>query len=334
VDIVLFFHILQALPLTATLVLVGDADQLPSVGPGTLFRDLLEFDRIPQARLTTVFRQAEESQIIRNAHRINAGRMPVTEPEPESRRDFFLIEEPDLIRLHRTVIEVATRRLPQKYGWDPFEDIQVLTPMHRGPVGTAQLNAELQQVLNPAADSKPEILRGGRFYRVGDKVMATKNNYELGSTNGSLGRIVAIDPEEQVVRVRMEEREIAYPFSNLDELSLGYALSVHKSQGAEFRCTLLILHQTFYVLCLRNLLYTGVTRAKELCVILGTKEAVRISVRNQSPNRRHSGLTARLRTLAAGPLPPESPDEPSGETLRLDLPNEGLDLSDQPSDRA
>lgn len=333
VDIMLFYHVLQALPLTATLVLVGDADQLPSVGPGTVFRDLLDFDPIPQTRLTTVFRQAEESQIIRNAHRINAGVQPVTIAEEGSRRDFFLMEEEDPLALQKTLVEVVTKRLPEKYGWDPFEDIQVLTPMHRGPIGTAQLNAELQKVLNPPATSKAELLRGGRFYRVGDKILSQKNNYDLQTMNGSMGRILAIDPEEQVVRVRIEDREVAYPYSNLDELAHAYALSVHKSQGAEFKCCVLVCHTTFYIMLQRNLLYTGVTRARELCVILGTKQAIGISVRNQSPNHRNSGLTERLRALATGPLLPEAAPETNGETLRLDLPNEGLDLPDDETDR-
>jgi exodeoxyribonuclease V alpha subunit len=205
--------------------------------------------------------------------------------------------------------------------------------MHRGPIGTAQLNAELQKVLNPPATSKAELLRGGRFYRVGDKILSQKNNYDLQTMNGSMGRILAIDPEEQVVRVRIEDREVAYPYSNLDELAHAYALSVHKSQGAEFKCCVLVCHTTFYIMLQRNLLYTGVTRARELCVILGTKQAIGISVRNQSPNHRNSGLTERLRALATGPLLPEAAPETNGETLRLDLPNEGLDLPDDETDR-
>ena len=299
-DVLLAHHLLQAIPLTATLLLVGDADQLPSVGPGTVLRDLLGVAGIPAIRLTTIFRQAARSRIVANAHRVNRGQLPdLSVPAADQAQDFFFLSEEDPARLQQLIVDLAHRRLPARYGLDPLADIQVLTPMHRGPIGAGQLNAALQAALNPPRAGAAELLRGGRIFRVGDRVLQLRNNYDKAVFNGDLGRIAAIDPTEQAVVVRIDDREVSYDFSDADELTLAYAMTVHKSQGSEYRAVILVMHPTHYPMLQRNLLYTALTRAKRLLVVVGTKKALAIATRNDAIRRRFSRLAERLTVFGA-----------------------------------
>src|SRR2546427_2056626 len=265
VDILLFYHLLKALPREAHLLLVGDADQLPSVGPGNVLRDLLRSEAIPSVRLTELFRQAQQSKIIVNAHRINAGQMPHLKIEANS--DFFFLSEDDPIRAQRLILDLVQRRLPARYGFNPMTDIQVLAPMCRGPIGVNSLNEELQARLNPRAFA--EIEWGGRVIRVGDKVMQVRNNYDKGVFNGDVGWVRNINKENSTLKVEFLEEAgpllVAYEFHELDELTLAYAVTVHKSQGSEYPAIVLPLVREHYMLLHRNLLYTAITRAKRLC---------------------------------------------------------------------
>jgi exodeoxyribonuclease V alpha subunit len=295
IDIVLMNSLLRAVPLVATLVLVGDADQLPSVGPGTVLKDILDSGRLPSVRLTEVFRQAQQSRIIRNAHEVNRGGFPDLSPSPRGEpSDFHFLPEEAPERLQQLIVDLASRRLPARYGMDPIEDIQVLTPMHRGVIGAAQLNSLLQAVLNPPKPDRLEVMRGGRVFRTGDRVMQIRNNYDKEVYNGDIGRIVRVDPEEQEVAVLVDDRTVTYDFSELDELTLAYAATVHKSQGSEYPAVIVPVHTTHYPMLQRNLLYTAITRAKRLLVLAGTKKAIAIAVRNDATLRRHSRLAERL----------------------------------------
>lgn len=300
IDIVLMNSLLRAVPLVATLVLVGDADQLPSVGPGTVLRDILDAGRLQAVRLTEVFRQAEQSRIVRNAHRVNRGELPdLSRPPRGEQSDFHFLPEEDPERLQQLIVDLAVRRLPARYGMDPVGDIQVLTPMHRGVIGATELNAALQATLNPPRPDRLEVMRGGRVFRTGDRVMQIRNNYDKEVYNGDIGRIVQVKPEDQEVLVRVDDRTLTYDFSELDELTLAYAATVHKSQGSEYPAVILPVHTTHYPMLQRNLLYTAITRAKRLLVLVGTKKALAIAVRNDATLRRCSRLAERL----AGPGP-------------------------------
>jgi len=295
IDLVLAHHLFQAIPLTATLLLVGDADQLPSVGPGTVLRDLLSAPSVPAIRLTTIFRQAAQSRIVANAHRVNRGEFPdLSAAGAGPTQDFFFLPEEEPEKLQQLIVDLAQRRLPGRYGLDPLADIQVLTPMHRGPIGAGQLNAALQAALNPPKTGATELLRGGRIFRAGDRVLQTRNNYDQAVYNGDLGRITAIAPTDQTVMVQIDDREVSYDFSDLDELTLAYAMTVHKSQGSEYPCVILAMHTTHYPMLQRNLLYTALTRAKRLLVVVGTKKAIAIAAKNDAIRRRYSRLTERL----------------------------------------
>ncbi|HSB70095.1 MAG TPA: ATP-dependent RecD-like DNA helicase [Candidatus Methylomirabilis sp.] len=295
IDVLLAHHLLRAIPLTATLLLVGDADQLPSVGPGRVLQDLLDVPGIPAIRLTTIFRQAAQSRIVSNAHRVNRGEFPdLSVAAAGQAQDFYFLAEEDPAQLQQLVVDLAQRRLPARYGLDPLADIQVLTPMHRGPIGAAQLNAALQAALNPPRPASAELLRGGRIFRVGDRVLQLRNNYDKAVFNGDLGRLTAIDAVEQAVVVQVDDREVSYDFSELDELTLAYAATVHKSQGSEYPAVILPLHTTHYPMLQRNLLYTAITRARRLLVVAGTKKALAIAVRNDATLRRASRLADRL----------------------------------------
>jgi len=299
-DILLTHHLLQAIPLTATLLLVGDADQLPSVGPGTVLRDLLGVAGIPAIRLTTIFRQAARSRIVSNAHRVNRGQLPdLSVPAADQAQDFFFLSEEDPARLQQLIVDLAHRRLPARYGLDPLADIQVLTPMHRGPIGAGQLNAALQAALNPPRAGAAELLRGGRIFRVGDRVLQLRNNYDKAVFNGDMGRIAEIDPTQQAVMVQVDDREVSYDFCDADELTLAYAMTVHKSQGSEYPCVILVMHPTHYPMLQRNLLYTALTRAKRLLVVVGTQKALAIATRNDAIRRRFSRLAERLTGFGA-----------------------------------
>ncbi|MBI4572412.1 MAG: ATP-dependent RecD-like DNA helicase [candidate division NC10 bacterium] len=295
IDVPLMNSLLRAVPLTATLLLVGDADQLPSVGPGTVLKDILDSGRIPAVRLTEIFRQAERSRIVLNAHRVNRGEFPdVSRPPRGQESDFHFLPEEDPQRLQQLIVDLACRRLPARYGLEPVEDIQVLTPMHRGVIGAAQLNAALQAALNPTLAGRAEVMRAGRVFRVGDRVMQIRNNYDKEVSNGDIGRITRITPEDQEVTVRMDGRAVTYDFSELDELTLAYAATVHKSQGSEYPAVVFPLHTTHYPMLQRTLLYTAITRARRLLVVVGTKKAVALAVKNDASQRRFSRLTDRL----------------------------------------
>ncbi|HEX9133883.1 MAG TPA: ATP-dependent RecD-like DNA helicase [Ktedonobacteraceae bacterium] len=298
VDILLFYHLLKALPPDAHLLLVGDADQLPPVGPGNVLRDLLRSGAIPSVVLTELFRQAQQSQIVVNAHRINAGQMPSLKREPGG--DFFFVAEEDPIRAQHLVLDFVQRRIPTHYHLNPMTDIQVLSPMYRGPLGVTSLNEELQARLNPKTTVSLEW--GGRTLRLGDKVMQVRNDYDKGVFNGDVGWIRAIDKENSTVKVEFLEEAgpllVSYDFPELDELVLAYAVTVHKSQGSEYPAIVLALVNQHYMLLQRNLFYTAITRAKRLCVIVGQQRALEVAVRNNRVALRNTGLAERLSSLA------------------------------------
>jgi exodeoxyribonuclease V alpha subunit len=297
VDILLFYHLLKALPPDAHLMLVGDADQLPSVGPGNVLRDLLLSGAIPSVVLTELFRQAQQSQIVVNAHRINAGQMPSLKRETGG--DFFFVSEDDPIRAQHLVLDFVQRRIPTHYHLNPMTDIQVLSPMYKGPMGVTSLNEELQARLNPGAYVSLEWL--GRVLRLGDKVMQVRNDYDKGVFNGDVGWIRAIDKENSTIKVEFLEEAgpllVSYNFHELDELVLAYAVTVHKSQGSEYPAIVLTLVNQHYMLLQRNLLYTAITRAKRLCVIVGQSRALEAAVRNNRVALRNTGLAERLSSL-------------------------------------
>jgi len=293
-DAVLAYHVVRAMPDHGRLILVGDVDQLPSVGPGRVLADLIRSAAVEVVRLTEIFRQAERSLIVVNAHRVNQGSMPILE-SVDSDGDFFFLERQEPAEITETIAQLVSRRIPAKFGFDPAEHIQVLTPMNRGPLGTESLNALLRDLLNPEG---PMVTRGSHSLRVGDKVMQVRNNYDLEVFNGDIGRVRAIDEVDQVVKVAMDGREVAYDFSSIDELVLAYACSIHKSQGSEYPCVIIPLHSTHYVMLQRNLLYTALTRAKRLAILVGEDRALRIAVGNRRVRARFSRLAERL----AGPV--------------------------------
>lgn len=294
-DLSLMHHLLKALPPMSALLLAGDADQLPSVGPGAILQDLIASGVVPVARLTEIFRQARESLIVRNAHRVNRGEFPLLAPFGSADCAFIELAEPEAIR--ERVRRLVTSEIPARYTLDPLREIQVITPMNRGPLGVLTLNQDLQEALNPTGE---EVVRGGRRFRLGDRVMQIRNNYDKEVYNGDIGWISRVDLEEQVLTVRYEEGERAYDFSELDELTLAYAISVHKSQGSEYPVVVLPLHTTHYVMLQRNLLYTALSRGKDLVVVVGTREAVAVALRNVQVRQRYTLLGARLRQHLTG----------------------------------
>jgi exodeoxyribonuclease V alpha subunit len=291
VDTVLALNVLKALPPHCQLLLVGDVDQLPSVGPGSVLADVIASGVVPVVRLKHIFRQAQASLIVTNAHRINEGQFP-TMPEPNAKADFYFIDKDEPEAILATLKTLVAKHIPEKFGFKPLDDVQVLVPMNRGLLGAANLNAELQAHLNPSPQA---LTRGSRTFRVGDKVMQIRNNYDLVVFNGDIGRVASIDTVEQELHVTFDGREVVYDYSDLDELVLAYATSVHKSQGSEYPCVVLPLHTQHYALLQRNLLYTAVTRGRKLVVLVGSKRALAIAVRNGTQQRRHTRLAARLR---------------------------------------
>lgn len=293
IDTLLMFHLLRAIPSKAVLILVGDVDQLPSVGPGTVLRDIINSGVIPVVRLTEIFRQAMGSKIITNAHRINRGQFPQIDPPPkETLQDFYFIEREEPEALLDVIVELVTEKIPSRFGLDPLQDVQVLTPMHRGTLGTANLNQVLQEALNP---SDVVLTRSGRTYKKGDRVMQIANDYEREVFNGDIGRINEIDFEEQLVKVNFDDRIVSYNYADLDELVLAYAVSIHKAQGSEYPAVVMPIHTSHYIMLQRNLIYTGVTRAKKLVVIVGTRKALSIGIRNEKTQKRFTGLEHKLR---------------------------------------
>ena len=292
-DVPLTYHFLKAVKPATSLIVVGDADQLPSVGPGNLLGDIIESGAVPVVRLTEVFRQAQRSRIVTNAHRINQGEFPsLTGGDSHGAGDFYFVERKEPEAAVAAIKEMVKQRIPARFGLDPIDDVQVITPMHRGLLGTTHLNNELQELLNPSPNY---VIVGAKKIKMGDKVMQVRNNYEKEVFNGDIGRITTLDRERQRVRVNFDGRIVEYDFSELDELQLSYAISVHKSQGSEYPAVVMPMHPQHYIMLQRNLLYTGVTRARRLVCIVGTKQALGIAVRNDKTQRRFTGLAQRLR---------------------------------------
>jgi exodeoxyribonuclease V alpha subunit len=293
-DVLLANKLVKAIAPGAHLLFVGDVDQLPSVGAGEVLRDLLAAERLPRVRLTKVFRQAQQSGVITNAHRINAGQPPIT----HGVNDFFLFPEDDREQVADLVVDIVANRLPRRFGLNP-RDVQVLCPMHRGPAGAGVLNERLQAALTPAREGAPERRFGGRVYRVGDKVMQLRNNYDKGTAgvfNGSVGVVTALSLEDSELRVLLDEdEEVGYGFDELDELTHAYAVSIHRSQGSEYPCVVVPLTMTAWLMLQRNLLYTAVTRAKRIVVLVGSRRALAKAVRTHGAGRRYTALTHRLR---------------------------------------
>jgi exodeoxyribonuclease V alpha subunit len=294
-DLLLANKLVKAVPPGAHLLFVGDVDQLPSVGAGEVLRDLLaEGGPVPAVRLTRIFRQAQQSGVVTNAHRINSGLHPVTQGLP----DFFLFAEEDSEEAGRLTVDVVARRIPQKFGLDPRRDVQVLAPMHRGPAGAGVLNGLLQQAVTPARPDLPERRFGGRVFRVGDKVTQIRNNYDKGANgvfNGTVGVVTSLDTVEQKLTVRTDEdEEIPYDFDELDELAHAYAVTIHRSQGSEYPAVVIPVTTGAWMMLQRNLLYTAVTRAKRLVVLVGSRKAIGQAVRTVSAGRRFTALDHRL----------------------------------------
>jgi len=298
VDVSLMMHWLRALPDHAHLLLVGDVDQLPSVGPGNVLADIIRSGVVPVARLTEVFRQAAQSRIVMAAHEINAGRMPAL-PKPAPKDcDFHFIERDTPEAITGTIVHLARERIPDAFGFDPRE-IQVLSPMNRTSLGTNNLNAVLQNALNPPAELKMEVERFGLCFRSGDKVIQTRNNYEKDVFNGDIGRVGEIEAEPLRMHVHFEDgRTAIYESGDMDELRLAWAITIHKSQGSEFPAMIIPVSTQHYVMLQRNLFYTGITRGRKLVVLVGDSKALAIAVKNAGGTRRWSGLLQRLTTHA------------------------------------
>lgn len=294
-DVVLANSLFKAVAAHSQLILVGDVDQLPSVGPGTVLRDLIESRAVPVARLTQVFRQAAESLIIQNAHRLNRGEFPALITPGTQPTDCYFISAEEPQEVTDLIIKSVAQSLPKRFGYDPVNDIQVLAPMNRGQVGTNNLNALLQQNLNPPGERKPEFNRGNRILRVGDKVIQRVNNYKLEVFNGDIGRIEWIDLEDQMIAVRFADRIVNYDYADLLELGHGFCVSIHKSQGSEYPAVVIPLHMQHFMMLSRNLLYTALTRAKKTVVIIGTTKAIGAAMNNLEAVHRFTGLVRELK---------------------------------------
>ena len=290
-DTMLMYHLLKAVPLGATLVLVGDVNQLPSVGPGNVLKDVIKSGAVNVVELTQVFRQAAASEIIVNAHLINQGEVPSLAPPSQGLSDFYFIRQDDPERAADMVVELVRDHIPRRFGLNPVDDIQVLTPMHKGAAGVGNLNARLQAALNR---QEKKIQRGERQYKLDDKVMQIRNNYDKDVFNGDIGRICYLDPEEREITVRFEDRNVLYSYEEMDEIIPAYAISVHKSQGSEYPAVVLPVLTQHYMLLQRNLLYTGVTRGKKLVILVGSPKAMHMAVGNNKMHKRHTWLAKRL----------------------------------------
>lgn len=288
IDIVLMNNLMKAIPTSMRLVLVGDIDQLPSVGAGNVLRDIIDSERIPVIRLTRIFRQAQSSRIVMSAHAINQGRFPDTSNGKETDFFFMQMEEPEMVA--ENIVKLVKERLPKAYR-QPVSNIQVLTPMQRGVVGASNLNVSLQSALNP---SQLALNRGGYSFRLNDRVMQLRNNYDKEVFNGDLGYISHVNMEDRTLQVDFDGKLVEYEVSELDELTLAYATTIHKSQGSEYPIVVMPVLMTHYVMLQRNLIYTGITRAKKICVLLGTKKALSFAIRNMSVLKRNTKLKERL----------------------------------------
>ena len=295
IDIILMNNLMKAIPSSMRVVFVGDIDQLPSVGAGNVLRDIIESEKIPVVRLTRIFRQAQTSRIVMSAHAINQGRFPDTSNGKQT--DFFFIQQEEPEKVAEDIVNLVKNRLPKAYS-QRVSNIQVLTPMQRGVVGAANLNMALQNALNP---SQIALNRGGYSFRQGDRVMQLRNNYDKDVFNGDLGYVESVDMEERTLLVNFEERLVEYEASELDELTLAYATTIHKSQGSEYPIVVMPVLMTHYVMLQRNLIYTGITRAKKICVLIGTKKALSFAIRNMSVLKRNTKLKERLNPELAKP---------------------------------
>ena len=291
IDTILMHHLLKAIPPRATFILVGDVNQLPSVGAGNVLHDIIASGAVPVMELNEIFRQARESLIIVNAHKINQGLMPAFKPSGHKLADFYFIEQEEPEKVLGIILELVKERIPKRFGFDPIDDIQVLTPMHKGMVGAGNLNLELQNALNPGPDS---LSRGGKNFRINDKVMQIQNDYEKEVFNGDLGRIVRINLEAQEVTIDFDGKKVPYDYPDLDEVVLAYAISIHKSQGSEYPAVVIPILTQHYVLLQRNLIYTAVTRGKKLVVMVGSKRALAIGIGNDKTRKRYTYLRNRL----------------------------------------
>jgi exodeoxyribonuclease V alpha subunit len=293
IDTILMYHLLKAIPSTATCIFVGDVNQLPSVGAGNVLNDIIASRSVAVIELNEIFRQAKASRIIVNAHKINEGELPALSHSEifDPNNDFYFIEQDDPEKVLEIILELVNRRIPQRFRFDPIDDIQVLTPMHKGVVGAANLNDQLQSILNPGNGG---VIRGDRTYRVNDKVMQIRNNYDKEVFNGDIGRITGIRSEDRQITISFDNRDIVYDFSELDEIILAYAVSVHKSQGSEYPVVILPILTQHYILLQRNLIYTAVTRGRNLVIMVGSRKALAIGVRNNKTQQRFTQLRYRL----------------------------------------
>lgn len=323
-DVHLTAHLLRAVPDAATFIMVGDVDQLPSVGPGNVLNDAIQSGTLPVARLAEVFRQARQSLIVENAHRVNRGEMPRDgkggreAPPP----DYYFIEQAEAEECADLIVALCRERIPERFGVDPIEEIQVISPMQRGVLGVQSLNARLQEALNPAGDA-PALRIGGRTFRAGDKLIQVKNNYEKDVFNGDIGVVRGVEPEAASVRVEFDAKVIEYARGALDELMHAYAITVHKSQGSEYPIVVIPLHTQHYPMLQRNLVYTALTRARRLVVLVGARKALRMAIANARVRRRWSGLPERIRR-EAGLAPLVAAVEPAGEN-----PEEGTEFIEE-----
>lgn len=304
IDIMLMYNLLKALPESMSLILVGDIDQLPSVGAGNVLRDIIDSGCVPVVRLTRIFRQAQGSRIIMNAHRINKGEGIDMRGGKDA--DFFFATKESNQEVVDTIVQFCKTNLPRYYHVDPLRDIQVLTPMQRGECGAVNLNQVLQEAMNP---SKIFLRRGGTQYRLKDKVMQIRNDYDKEVFNGDIGTIIKVDMEERELTVLFDEREVVYDVTELDELTLAYAVTIHKSQGSEYPIVVMPFTMSHFVMLQRNLLYTGVTRAKKILVLVGEKKAVYYAIKNETTTGRNTCLARRLQ--------PDSKEAQEAETQLL-----------------
>jgi len=293
VDTFLMYHLIKALPMTSVLILVGDIFQLPSVGPGNVLSDMIKSKLLPVFYLKKIFRQAHESPIVVNAHRVRRGESPVLKPldDSDGLSEFYFLEQNNQKKVVSTIVELCTRTIPERFDFDPMYEVQVLTPMHKGVIGTTNLNQVLQKVLNP----NPVMIEAmGSTFKTGDKIMHLKNNYQKEVFNGDIGIISSINRKEKQLSVDYYGRIVTYDFTEMNEISLAYAISVHKSQGSEYPAVILPIMTQHFVLLQRNLLYTAITRGENLVILVGTKKALNIALKNNKPTERLSGLASRL----------------------------------------
>ncbi|MDY6863803.1 MAG: ATP-dependent RecD-like DNA helicase [Thermodesulfobacteriota bacterium] len=297
IDLLLFNSVLKAMPLTSSFILVGDSDQLPSVGPGNVLKDIIDSQVADVVILNEIFRQARKSRIITNAHRINKGEFPETKNDSEEQlKDFYFIEKREPEEVLKSIKYLVSTGIPKTFGFRAKDDIQVLSPMHKGIIGVNNLNCELQNLLNPYGK---EFFRNGRKFKVNDKVMQIENNYEKDIFNGDIGIITKIDEDRQEIRIRFEERELQYDYSEIDEVILAYAISIHKAQGSEYPAVIVPVHLQHYIMLQKNLLYTAITRGKKLVVLIGTKKAIAVAIKNNKVKERYTKLDERLKNVSS-----------------------------------